>query len=134
MRGVFLHFMGDALGSIGVIVSAVLNLLLPNESWIVYVDPCASLMITLILVFSAYPLVRSTLSILLQHAPGEVDMSRIRKEILQIPKVLNIHEFHVWQLAQGLFEFNPRSIRRLCSRAYRKPFFRPPKRDNFPHG
>lgn len=98
MRGVFLHFLGDALGSVAVMISAIVNLLLDStvHAWLSYIDPLVSLVITLILVRSSYPLMRSTLSILLQNAPEHVDMAEVKREILSLKNVVGLHEFHVW--------------------------------------
>lgn len=105
MKGVFLHFLGDALGSVAVVVSALLNLLLPpstiSNQWVVYVDPIASLLISILLICTAVPLVRSTLNILLQHAPPNFDINKIKSDLQEIQNVVNIHEFHVWQLSEG---------------------------------
>ncbi|KAF8932608.1 hypothetical protein BGZ47_011275 [Haplosporangium gracile] len=97
MRGVFLHVLGDALGSVGVIFSA-LFIWLTDFSWKQYMDPVISIFITGIIIHSAWPLVRSASFILLQGVPVGVDIEEIRKEIKAIPDVISIHDLHIWQL------------------------------------
>ncbi|KAG0249663.1 hypothetical protein BG011_009041 [Mortierella polycephala] len=97
MRGIFLHVLGDALGSVGVIFTA-LFLWLTDFSWRFYMDPIISLLICAIIVYSALPLVRSASFILLQGVPVGVDIEEIRKEIKAIPDVVSIHDLHIWQL------------------------------------
>ncbi|KAG0197288.1 hypothetical protein BGX28_009228 [Mortierella sp. GBA30] len=97
MRGIFLHVLGDALGSVGVIFTA-LFLWLTDFSWRFYMDPIISLFITAIIVHSAWPLVRSASYILLQGVPVGVEIEQIRKEIKAIPDVISIHDLHIWQL------------------------------------
>ncbi|KAF9178128.1 hypothetical protein BGZ51_008095 [Haplosporangium sp. Z 767] len=97
MHGIFLHVLGDALGSVGVIFTA-LFLWLTDFSWRFYMDPIISLFICGIIVYSALPLVRSASFILLQGVPVGVEIEEIRKEIKAIPDVISIHDLHIWQL------------------------------------
>ncbi|KAJ3030211.1 hypothetical protein HDV00_009010 [Rhizophlyctis rosea] len=101
MRGVFLNVAGDALGSVGVIISAIVLILLPGRpKWSLYVDPIISIFITGIILFSTIPLVKSASYILLQSVPIAVPLDRLREEIAQVPGVDDVHELHVWQLSE----------------------------------
>lgn len=98
MRGVFLHVMGDALGNIGVILSALL-IWLTNYSWRYYSDPAISLVITLIILGSAIPLCKAASRILLQAVPRDINVDRIRDDIENLDGVGGCHHLHVWQLS-----------------------------------
>ncbi|KAG2187366.1 hypothetical protein INT44_005052, partial [Umbelopsis vinacea] len=98
MRGVFLHVMGDALGNIGVVISALIIWLTPY-SWRFYFDPLISLIITIIIFSSALPLVRSTSFILLQGVPNTIAIEDVRRELYKTADVLSVHELHIWQLS-----------------------------------
>ena len=98
MRGVFLHVMGDALGNIGVIASA-LFIWLTNYSWRFYSDPVISLIITLIILGSAIPLCRAASRILLQAVPAGISIDKIKEDIDRLPGILSCHHVHVWQLS-----------------------------------
>ncbi|CAO3681232.1 unnamed protein product [Umbelopsis ramanniana] len=98
MRGVFLHVLGDALGNIGVIISALIIWLTPY-SWRFYFDPLISLIITIIIFSSALPLVRSTSFILLQGVPNTIAIDDVRRELNKTADVLSVHELHIWQLS-----------------------------------
>lgn len=98
MRGVFLHVMGDALGNIGVIASALI-IWLTNYSWRYYVDPGISLLITVIILASAIPLCKAASRILLQAVPAGLSIDHIIEDIEQLPGVLSCHHLHVWQLS-----------------------------------
>jgi zinc transporter 1 len=98
MRGVFLHVMGDALGNIGVIASA-LFIWLTSFSWKYYVDPAVSLVITFIILASAIPLCKAASRILLQAVPPGMSVDDIKEDIEQLPGVLSCHHLHVWQLS-----------------------------------
>lgn len=98
MKGVFLHVMGDALGNIGVIASA-LFIWLTSYSWRYYVDPGISLIITIIILTSAIPLCKAASRILLQAVPIGLDVDEIKTDIENLPGVVSCHHLHVWQLS-----------------------------------
>jgi len=98
MRGVFLHVMGDALGNIGVIASA-LFIWLTSYSWRFYADPIISLLITVIILLSAIPLCQAASRILLQAVPAGISIDDIKEDIEDIPGILSCHHIHVWQLS-----------------------------------
>ncbi|MCJ1478918.1 hypothetical protein MMC13_007602 [Lambiella insularis] len=98
MRGVFLHVMGDALGNIGVIASALI-IWLSDFSWRFYSDPAISLIITIIILGSAIPLCRAASRILLQAVPAGISVDEIKEDIERLPGILGCHHLHVWQLS-----------------------------------
>jgi zinc transporter 1 len=98
MRGVFLHVMGDALGNIGVIASA-LFIWLTSYEWRFYADPAISLVITVIILASAIPLCMAASRILLQAAPTGMSVDDIKEDIEGLPRVISAHHLHVWQLS-----------------------------------
>lgn len=97
MEGVFLHVLGDALGNVGVIVTA-LFIWKTDYLWRYYSDPLVSLVITAIIFSSALPLCRKSCKILLQATPPSVDSNRIVAEITLLESIKSIHDFHVWNL------------------------------------
>jgi zinc transporter 1 len=98
MRGVFLHVMGDALGNIGVIGSA-LFIWLTNFSWRFYADPVVSLIITVIILLSAIPLCKAASRILLQAVPENLSIDDITEDITNLDGIISCHHLHVWQLS-----------------------------------
>lgn len=98
MRGVFLHVMGDALGNIGVIATA-LFIWLTDYSWRFYMDPLVSLIITAIILASAIPLCKAASRILLQAVPAGISIDDIKGDIEALPGILSCHHLHVWQLS-----------------------------------
>ncbi|KAK9456392.1 cation efflux protein [Dipodascopsis uninucleata] len=102
MRGVFLHVMGDALGNVGVIATA-LFIWLTDYSWRFYFDPVVSLVITCIIFSSALPLVKSASKILLQGAPKGIDIRDVQHDILSLEGVKSVHDLHIWILRENLF-------------------------------
>lgn len=102
MHGVFLHVLGDALGNVGVIVAA-LFIWKTDYSWRFYSDPVVSLVITLIIFSSAVPLSRKCSRILLQATPSTISADEIQREVLSVPGVSSVHDFHIWNLTESFF-------------------------------
>ncbi|KAI9895087.1 MAG: hypothetical protein M1814_000312 [Vezdaea aestivalis] len=98
MRGVFLHVLGDALGNLGVIGSALFIWLTPFP-WRFYADPLISLIITCIILTSAVPLCKAASRILLQAVPAHIDVEDIKNDIQELPGIVSCHHLHVWQLS-----------------------------------
>ncbi|TGB15029.1 cation diffusion facilitator family transporter [Streptomyces sp. MZ04] len=98
VRGAFLEVMADALGSLAVIVAAVLIL---TTGWQA-ADPIASLVIGLMIVPRTVKLLRETLNVLLESAPKGVDMAEVRSHILNLPGVEDVHDLHAWTITSGM--------------------------------
>ena len=102
MHGVFLHVLGDALGNIGVVLSAFF-IWKTDYSWKYYTDPLVSLVITGIIFSSALPLSCRASKILLQATPSTLSGDQVEKDLLQIPGVVAIHDFHIWNLTESIY-------------------------------
>lgn len=100
MRGVFLHVLGDALGNVGVIASALI-IWLTDFWWRFYSDPLISLIITVIILCSAIPLCKAASRILLQAVPAGLSIDDIREDINSLPGIVSCHHVHVWQLSDS---------------------------------
>ncbi|KAI8970269.1 cation efflux family-domain-containing protein [Mycotypha africana] len=97
MKGIFLHVMGDALGNVAVIASA-LFIWLTDFSWRFYADPLVSTLITCVIFMSALPLVKQTSVILLQGVPQSVHLGEVYEALQKLEGIISIHELHIWQL------------------------------------
>lgn len=98
MRGVFLHILGDALGSVIVIISALVIWFIDGD-WKYYVDPAMSIAMVILILATTIPLLRESGLILLQTVPTHIQVKDIKEKLELIRGVLAVHEFHVWQLA-----------------------------------
>lgn len=99
MRGVFLHVLADALGSVIVIISALVVWL---TDWRLkyYMDPALSIVMVVLILRSVWPLLQESALILLQTVPTHIQVDAIQRRLLdKVDGVLAVHEFHVWQLA-----------------------------------
>ncbi|CAB3386095.1 Hypothetical predicted protein [Cloeon dipterum] len=99
MRGVFLHVLADALGSVIVIISAAV-VWLTDWEYRFYMDPALSILLVILILNSVWPLLQESALILLQTVPTHIQVDAIQKSLLEkVDGVLAVHEFHVWQLA-----------------------------------
>jgi len=98
MNAMVLHVLGDALGNVGVIVTALI-IWLTDWPGRFYADPAVSLFITLIILRSAIPLTVAASKILLQATPEHIDLNDVRQDIQALPGVISCHHVHIWQLS-----------------------------------
>ncbi|MCQ4206393.1 cation diffusion facilitator family transporter [Streptomyces longispororuber] len=98
VRGAFLEVAADALGSVAVLVSAVIIL---TTGWQA-ADSIASIVIGLMIVPRTVKLLRETLNVLLESAPKGVDMAEVRSHILALPGVEDVHDLHAWTITSGM--------------------------------
>ncbi|MBN3319460.1 ZNT1 protein, partial [Atractosteus spatula] len=102
MRGVFLHVLGDALGSVIVVINAIIFtfvVLSAGPCWVLYLDPTLCVIMVCILLYTTYPLLKESALILLQTVPKQIDMHRLNEKLRDLEGVLAVHELHIWQLA-----------------------------------
>ena len=99
MEGVFLHVLGDALGNVGVIITA-LFIWKTNYWWRFYSDPMVSLFITAIIFSTAIPLCIRASKVLLQATPSSINGAEVAEDIMSLPGVEDIHDLHIWQLSE----------------------------------
>uniref|UniRef100_A0A182X6X9 Cation efflux protein cytoplasmic domain-containing protein n=1 Tax=Anopheles quadriannulatus TaxID=34691 RepID=A0A182X6X9_ANOQN len=99
MRGAFLHVLSDALGSVVVIISALI-VKFTDWKYKLYMDPALSVLLVALILNSVWPLLRESALILLQTVPTHIQVDAIQRRLLEkVDGVLAVHEFHVWQLA-----------------------------------
>ncbi|MGW0968188.1 cation diffusion facilitator family transporter [Streptomyces sp. NPDC002516] len=98
VRGAFLEVAADALGSVAVILAAVVIM---TTGWQA-ADPIASIAIALMIVPRTWKLLQETLDVLLEAAPKGVDMAEVRAHILALDGVEDVHDLHAWTITSGM--------------------------------
>jgi cobalt-zinc-cadmium efflux system protein len=88
----------DLLGSIGVIVAAIV---IYFTGWS-YAEPLFSVLIGLFIIPRTWKLLRESLGVLLEGTPKEVDLPALERAISAIPGVRKVHDLHVWSLTSGV--------------------------------
>ncbi|MFD5506656.1 cation diffusion facilitator family transporter [Streptomyces sp. NPDC127051] len=98
LRGAYLEVLGDALGSIAVIIGGLVILLTGWEA----ADPIASIVIGLLIVPRAYGLLSEAAHVLLEATPQDMDLADVRRHLLGEPGVLAVHDLHAWTVTSGM--------------------------------
>lgn len=98
LRGAYLHVLGDALGSIGAIVAGILMLLF---DWFI-ADPIISVLVALLILRSAWGLIKHSVHILMEGTPISIDQTEVKAELEKIEGVNNVHDLHIWTITSGL--------------------------------
>jgi cobalt-zinc-cadmium efflux system protein len=97
-RGAYLHILSDLLGSLG---AAVAGLVILAAGW-VRIDPLISLFISVLILGSAWRLVKESTDVLLEAAPAHINLSDVHDCMASIPGVASVHDLHVWTVTSGV--------------------------------
>jgi cation diffusion facilitator family transporter len=98
VRGAYLEVLGDALGSVAVVVAAAVIAL---TDW-TPADTVASLIVGALVLPRAWQLLREALDVLLEAAPRGVDLDRVREHMKGVDGVLDVHDLHAWTITSGM--------------------------------
>uniref|UniRef100_A0A8C8GFY4 Zinc transporter n=1 Tax=Oncorhynchus tshawytscha TaxID=74940 RepID=A0A8C8GFY4_ONCTS len=101
LQGVFLHIVADTLGSVGVIISA----LLMQKYDLMIADPICSMCISILIGVSVVPLLRESIGILMQRTPPSLDnaLPECYQRLQQLQGVYNLQEPHFWTLCTDVY-------------------------------
>jgi cobalt-zinc-cadmium efflux system protein len=97
VEAAFRHVLADLLGSLGVVVAAVVIL---ATGWL-EADPIASILIALLILASSWSILRDSISILLESAPRGMDARAVGERLARAPGVVEVHDLHVWTITSG---------------------------------
>jgi cobalt-zinc-cadmium efflux system protein len=98
MRAAFLEVVNDALGSVAVVVAAVVIAL---TGWL-QADAVASILIGSLILPRTIRLLRESIDVLMESTPKHIELASVRARLLATPHVHDVHELHVSQVATGL--------------------------------
>jgi cation diffusion facilitator family transporter len=98
MRGAYLEVFGDLVGSLAVIIAAVLILI---TGWTPF-DAIASLAIVVLIIPRAWSLLREVVDVLLEATPHGVDLEEVRDHIRRVRGVVDVHDLHAWTITSGV--------------------------------
>ena len=94
IRGAFVHMIGDAVSSFGIIVAAVLIRLTGNVIW----DAVTSMIIGVLILWSSYGVLRESVNLLLEGTPAGIDPDAVTQSLGRIDGVFGVHHLHIWAL------------------------------------
>jgi len=97
-RGAYLHVLGDMLGSIAAIAAAVIIMF----TWWNIADPILSAGIGVLVLWSAWRLLRESVDVLLESTPRGIHPSEIKEALGSIDGVTGVHDLHIWTVSSGI--------------------------------
>jgi cobalt-zinc-cadmium efflux system protein len=99
IRGAYLHIVGDALSSIGVVIGGIIIL---YTGWY-QIDPILSILIALVIIYGSWSLVRESVNILLESVPAHINIDTVATEIAKVKGVREAYHIHVWTITSGVY-------------------------------
>lgn len=99
IRGAFLHIVGDALSSVGVIVGGIVIF---YTDWYI-IDPILSVLIGLAIIIGAGALVMESVNILLESAPSHISVAAVAGEMAKVNGVREAYHVHLWTITSGVY-------------------------------
>ena len=97
VRSAFIHMLGDALSSVGVILAGIAIAL---TGWLA-LDPLVSILIGLFILWSSWGVMKEATNILLEASPQNLDMDNLMADLKKQPNVRAVHDLHVWTIGSG---------------------------------
>jgi len=95
IRSAFVHMLGDALGSIGIIIG---GLMIARTGWL-WIDAALSILIGVLILWTARGIIKESLHILLEGLPREMRLETVVAAVRGVPGVIDVHDVHIWSLA-----------------------------------
>jgi cobalt-zinc-cadmium efflux system protein len=106
VRGAYLHVLGDLLGSIGAIAAGLVIL---TTGWMA-ADPIISALIAVLILFSAWRLVREAADVLLEAAPPHIDVEEVVRDLREVDGLDQVQDVHVWTLTSGFVALSAHGV------------------------
>jgi cobalt-zinc-cadmium efflux system protein len=97
VRSAFVHMLGDLLGSIAIIIGALAMI---YTGWH-QIDPALSIVIALLVIWSAIDIIKESLNILLEGLPRGIDLPSVIGAMRGVEGVLDVHDLHIWSLGSS---------------------------------
>jgi cobalt-zinc-cadmium efflux system protein len=95
IRGAFLHMLADAIIAAGIVVTGLL-IKLTGAAWL---DPVASLVVNVVIVWGTWTLLRDSLAMSLNAVPPSIEPDQVRAFLEALPGVTQLHDLHIWAMS-----------------------------------
>jgi cobalt-zinc-cadmium efflux system protein len=99
VQSAYLHLISDALGAVGAIAGSIVIML---TGWMT-IDPIISVFIAVMILKSAWDIIRDATDVLLEAVPKSISIKQIERELLAMDSVKSVHDLHIWTITSGVY-------------------------------
>jgi cobalt-zinc-cadmium efflux system protein len=97
IRAAFVHMLGDAISSVGIIAGAIAI----HFTGLAIIDPILSILIGILIVWTAWDIIQESLNVLLEGLPRGMELNDVTGAMRQIAGVIDVHDLHIWSLGSS---------------------------------
>jgi cobalt-zinc-cadmium efflux system protein len=97
IRAAFVHMLGDAVSSVGIIAGAIAI----HFTGLAIIDPVLSVLIGILIVWTAWDIIQESLNVLLEGLPRGMELNDVTSSMRQIDGVIDVHDLHIWSLGSS---------------------------------
>jgi cobalt-zinc-cadmium efflux system protein len=97
IRAAFVHMLGDAISSAGIIIGAIAI----HYTGIDAIDPILSVLIGFLIVWTAWDIIQESLNVLLEGLPRGMELSEVTGAMRKLDGVIDVHDLHIWSLGSS---------------------------------
>jgi cobalt-zinc-cadmium efflux system protein len=97
IRAAFVHMLGDAVSSVGIIAGAIAI----HFTGLAVIDPVLSVLIGVLIVWTAWDIIQESLNVLLEGLPRGMQLNEVTGAMRQIDGVIDVHDLHIWSLGSS---------------------------------
>jgi cobalt-zinc-cadmium efflux system protein len=97
IRAAFMHMLGDAVSSVGIIAGAIAI----HYTGLAVIDPVLSVLIGILIVWTAWDIIQESLNVLLEGLPRGMELNDVTGAMRGIDGVIDVHDLHIWSLGSS---------------------------------
>jgi cobalt-zinc-cadmium efflux system protein len=97
IRAAFMHMLGDAISSIAIIAGAIAI----HYTGFVTIDPILSVLIGVMIIWTAWDIVQESLNVLLEGLPRGMELTEVTQAMRGLEGVIDVHDLHIWSLGSS---------------------------------
>ncbi len=97
IRAAFVHMLGDAVSSVGIMAGAIAI----HYTGLAIIDPVLSVLIGVLIVWTAWDIIQESLNVLLEGLPRGMELNDVTNSMRQIDGVIDVHDLHIWSLGSS---------------------------------
>ena len=98
VRGAYVHLIADAFGSVGALAAGLFIYFGGSP----VADPIASVIISVLIIWGTFGLMRESVDILMEAVPAHIDIGNVNQTLARIPGIRQVHDLHVWKIGTGM--------------------------------